>query len=452
MKKETFTNQLGFVLTAAGCAIGLANIYRFPYLCGRYGGALFMLLYLACVVLFAVPLLSMEAAIGRSSRASAARALETLRPDKPGWRIVQPISYMGTYVSQMFYAAIVAQMLYFAVSMFSGNLKGMNVPQLQEMSAHLSQSPLLTAGIVAFIVLCGFAVCFFGVRSGVERVNKIMLGILFLMMIALSVYSATLPGAAEGLKFYLSPKLSKIEEAGFLEVLSAAFGQAFFSLGMGAGSICVFGSYMPKDSRIIPQVLKITALDTAVALLGGFIIFPACFTYGIDPAGGPDLIIITMPAVFNQMNGGRLLGTFFFVAIIMACFSTIVTTYENIVACTMDLTGWKRRKAVLMNVLPLLLLCMPAVLGMSVWSNVRILGRSILDAEDFIVSNNLMPLGALGYLVFCINRRVGWGWDNFMWEANTGEYGMRFPAWLKKYCTYALPVMLIVFWLTGYVN
>lgn len=450
MKRENFSSRLGFVLTAAGCAIGLGNIYRFPYITGQYGGAIFVLIYLACLVLMGVPLLAMEIAVGRGSHRSPARALQELRPDRKGWKVAQIPQYIGNYVFQMFYTVISAQMLYFTFAMLTGKLNGMSVSELKATSAALSQAPLLYGALVVLIVLAGFGVCMGGLQNGVEKASKIMLGILFVMLIGLAVYSLSLSGAGEGLRFYLYPNFENLEKAGLYEVVSAAFGQVFFTLGMGAGSMCVFGSYLSNERRLTGETINVVALDTFVALTAGLIIFPACFTYGIDPANGPDLIIITMPAIFSKMSGGWLIGSAFFVAVMMASFSTVVAAFENIVACTMDLTGWARRKATLMNVLPMILLSLPAVLGMNVLDHVQILGRSIMDAEDFLVSNNLLPFGALGYLLFC-TRRYGWGWERFEQEVNTGK-GIRFPKCLRWYCTWILPIFLIVFWLTGYLT
>lgn len=449
MKNERFSSQLGFVLTAAGCAIGLGNIYRFPYLCGQYGGAIFVLIYICCLVLLAVPLVSMEVAVGRGSRHSPAKALQVLRPDKPVWRVAQIPQYLGNYIFQWFYTVITAQMLYFMGASLFGTLNGLNAAELQALSDNLNQNPVLLGGLTVVVILAGFGVCLGGLQGGVERAGKIMLSILFVMLIALAVYSVTLSGASEGLHFYLSPNIGNIEDSGVYETVSAAFGQVFFSVGAGTGSLCVFGKYMSSDYRVSGQAIKVISLDTFVALTAGLIVFPACFTYGIAPDSGPNLLVITMPSIFNQMPGGYFIGAVFFVVVMMASFSTITAAFENIVACTIDLTNWSRRKAVLANILPMILLSLPAVLGMNVWSGIQILGRSIMDAEDFLVSNNLLPLGALGYLLFC-TRRSGWGWGRFVEEANTGR-GMKFPSWLRFYCMYILPILLIVFWLTGLV-
>ena len=449
MKNERFSSQLGFILTAVGCAIGLGNIYRFPYLCGQYGGAIFVLIYICCLVLLAVPLVSMEVAVGRGSRHSPAKALQVLRPDKPVWRVAQIPQYLGNYIFQWFYTVITAQMLYFMGASLFGTLNGLNAAELQALSDNLNQNPVLLGGLTVVVILAGFGVCLGGLQGGVERAGKIMLSILFVMLIALAVYSVTLSGASEGLHFYLSPNIGNIEDSGVYETVSAAFGQVFFSVGAGTGSLCVFGKYMSSDYRVSGQAIKVISLDTFVALTAGLIVFPACFTYGIAPDSGPNLLVITMPSIFNQMPGGYFIGAVFFVVVMMASFSTITAAFENIVACTIDLTNWSRRKAVLANILPMILLSLPAVLGMNVWSGIQILGRSIMDAEDFLVSNNLLPLGALGYLLFC-TRRSGWGWGRFVEEANTGR-GMKFPSWLRFYCMYILPILLIVFWLTGLV-
>ncbi len=449
MKNEHFSSQLGFILTAAGCAIGLGNIYRFPYICGKYGGAVFVLIYAVLLLLLGIPLVVMELSVGRNSRHSAARALQVIRPEKQIWRIVQLPQYIGNYIFQMFYTVISAQMLYFAASSVVGTINGLNAGELQAVSDRLNANPILLGGLTIFIILCGFGVCLCGLQNGVEKASKVMLSVLFILLIALAIYSLTLPGALEGLRFYLTPDWGNLKSAGGYEVLSAAFGQTFFSVGAGTGSLCVFGKYMSSDMRVTGQAIKVILLDLFVAIAVGLIVFPACFTYGISPDNGPNLLLITMPAVFNQVPAGQIIGSAFFIVVMMAAFSTITGAFENIVACTIDLTNWSRKKAVLVNVLPMIFLSLPSVLGMNIWSGIQILGRSIMDAEDFLVSNNLLPLGALGYLLFC-TRRSGWGWGQFIEEANTGR-GMKFPSWLRFYCTYILPFLLIAFWLTGLV-
>lgn len=449
MNREKFSSQLGFLLTAAGCAIGLGNIYRFPYITGQYGGAAFVCIYIICLLILGIPLVVMELAVGRGSRRSPAKALQELRPDKKAWRVVQLPQYIGNYVFQMFYTTIAAQILYFAGALMSGKLEGMTVSELEGISEALLQNPWLLGGLVAVVVLVGFGICYGGLQRGVENASKVMLTILFAFLIVLAGYALTLPGAGKGTHFYLWPDFGNIKNVGLYEVISAAFGQAFFTLGFGAGSFCIFGSYLEKKDRLTGQAIKVIALDTGVALIAGLIIFPACFTYGIDPANGPNLILITMPAIFNEMAGGRIIGSAFFIAVVMASFSTVIAAFENIVASTMDLTGWGRKKAACMNVLPMIVLSLPAVLGLSVWQDVHLLGRNIMDLEDFLVSNNLLPFGAMGYLLFC-TLRYGWGWKNFIREANTGT-GLCFPKWAERYCVYILPVLLFVFWLTGYI-
>lgn len=450
MKREKFSSQLGFLLTTAGCAIGLGNVYRFPYITGQYGGAFFVLIYLLCLLAMGLPLVVMELSVGRGSRRSAARAFQELRPDKKGWKFWQIVPALGNYIFQIFYTTITAQILYYVFAMLTGRLRGMDAAGLQAVSDGLNQNPALLGSLMAVVVLGAFGVCYGGLQNSVERISKWMLCVLFVLLIILGLYSLTLPGAGAGLRFYLSPNPESLKDAGLYEVISAAFGQSFFTLGFGAGSLCIFGSYMSRERRLTGQAVKVIALDTSVALVSGLIIFPACFTYGINPANGPNLIMVTMPAVFNEMPGGYFLGALFFIAMFMAAMSTNLAAFENIVACTMDLSGWSRKKAVLLNVLPMILLSLPAVLGMSVWSDFTLLGRDIMGIEDFLVSNNLLPIGAMGYLLFCVTR-YGWGWSGFLEEANTG-FGCRFPGWIRKYCTYFLPLLLLAFWITGYIR
>lgn len=450
MKRETFSSQIGFLLTTAGLTIGLGNIYRFPYITGQYGGAIFVIVYIICLLLMGIPLVTMELSIGRGSRKASSKALQTLRPDKKGWRIVQPIPWIGNYVFQMFYNVIAAQMLYFSIAMVTGKLSDLSVSELKKVCVEFSETPAKVIGYTIVICVIGFGICYGGIQKSIEKISVIMLSILFVILIGLAVYCLTLPGAVEGVKFYLMPDVKKFSNAGLTEVISAAFGQAFFTLGFGAGSLCVFGSYLDKNKRIVGHAGKLLVLDTGVALVAGIIVFPACFTFHIDPANGPDLILITMPAVFNSMKYGWIIGGFFFVAIIIATLSTIVAAFENIVSSTMDITGFGRRKMVLLNVIPMILLSIPAALGMNIWNGISIMGRSIIDAEDFLVSNNLLPMGAMIFLMFCITRK-GWGWENFVEEANRGS-GFRFPTVIKGYCTFVLPVILFVFWIFGYIN
>ena len=449
MEKERFTSQIGFILTAAGCAIGLGNIYRFPYITGQYGGAIFLVIYIICLIILGLPLLTMEISIGRKSRKSPVHALQAIRPDKKQWTVFQIIQYAANYMFQMFYSTIAAQMLYFTYKTVTGQMRGRSVEEIKNISDNLVQCPLKLGAIMCVIVLIGFLICYGGLASGVEKASKWMLSVLFVLLIVMAVYACTLDGASKGLTFYLKPQLSSLEKAGFYNVFSAAFGQAFFSLGFGSGTLCVMGSYMGYERRIADQSAKIMLLDTMVAFVAGFIVFPACFTYGIEPANGPDLIMVSMSAVFSQMKCGWLLGSLFFIAVLMAALTTVITAYENIVASFMDITGFSRRKSVLLNTIPMILLSIPAVLGFSIWDSVSLMGKNIMGIEDFLVSNNLLPIGAMGYLLFC-TRKSGWGWKGFITEANIGEKGLKFPSWLRVYCIYILPVLIFIFWLTGY--
>lgn len=447
MKREKFSTQLGFVLTTAGCAVGLGNIYRFPYIAGQYGGAVFVLIYLVCLLMVGVPLVTMELAVGRASGASAAKAFAALRPDKKGWKLCQIIPVLANYVYNMFYTTITAQMLYYVAAAVTGKFKGMNAEEIQNVSGDLSANPVGLSALMVIVVVVCFYICMNGLRDSVEKYSKYMLSFLLLIMIVLVIKAATLTGAGEGIRFYLYPDLSKVEAYGIREIVSAALGQAFFTLGIGAGSICIFGSYMDKKHRLAGEAAKVVGLDLLVAFLAGLIIFPACFTYGVEPQNGPDLLAVTMPNIFNHMPGGRVWGGMFFLAVLMAAVTTVVASFENIVGATMDLLGWSRKKAAVVNIFPMIVLSLPCILGMSIWKNIRIFGRDIMGAEDFLVSNCLLPLGALAYLLFCVSR-YGWKWENFCREANEGE-GIKVPEKIRIYAGYILPVIIILLFILG---
>ena len=414
MQREKFSSRLGFLLISAGCAIGLGNVWRFPFITGKYGGAAFVLLYLVFLALLGLPIMVMEFSVGRASQKSVAQSFDALEPKNSKWHLHKYSSLAGNYLLMMFYTTIAGWMLIYCYKMLTGTFTGLSAEQVTTVFTDLTADPLLM-GIAMSIVTVGcFAVCSFGLQKGVERITKIMMLCLLAIMVVLAVHSLTLSGAKEGVKFYLFPDFSKLSGRNFMDAVFDAMGQAFFTLSIGMGSIAIFGSYIDKKRTLTGEALRVTLLDTGVALMAGLIIFPACFTFGVKPDSGPNLIFITLPNVFISIPGGRIWGTLFFIFLLFAALSTVIAVFENILAWWMDGKGWSRKKAVLVNCILILLLSLPCVLGFNVLSGVQPLGEgsTIMDLEDFIVSNNILPLGSLVYLLFCTSKR-GWGWKNF---------------------------------------
>lgn len=450
MKREKFGSRLGFILISAGCAIGLGNVWRFPYITGQYGGAAFVIIYLCCLVLLGFPIMVMEFSVGRAAGCGIARAFDRLEPAGTKWHWYKWFGIAGNYLLMMFYTTIGGWLLIYLFKMASGSFSGMNAERIEgEFSSLMGQPVLMTVFMILVVVLC-FAIVSMGLQKGVEGITKGMMVLLFILLIVLAVRSIMLPGAGEGLKFYLLPDFGKMKEAGIMEVISAAMGQSFFTLSLGIGAMAIFGSYIDKKRRLAGEVVCITILDTSVALISGLIIFPASFAFGVNPDSGPNLIFITLPNIFNSMAGGRFWGAIFFLCMFFASASTIIAVFENIIAFAMDLTGCSRKKAVAVNLVAIIILSMPCVLGYNVLSGFAPLGEgtAILDLEDFIVSNNLLPLGSLVYVLFCTTR-YGWGWKNFLAEANTGE-GLKFPKWVRFYVTFIVPLIVIFLFIQGY--
>lgn len=452
MQREKFSSRLGFLLISAGCAIGLGNVWRFPFITGKYGGAAFVLLYLVFLVLLGLPIMVMEFSVGRASQKSVAQSFDVLEPKHSKWHLHKYSSLAGNYLLMMFYTTIAGWMLIYCYKMLTGTFTGLSAEQVTTVFTDLTADPLLM-GIAMSIVTVGcFAVCSFGLQKGVERITKIMMLCLLAIMVVLAVHSLTLSGAKEGVKFYLFPDFSKLSGRNFMDAVFDAMGQAFFTLSIGMGSIAIFGSYIDKKRTLTGEALRVTLLDTGVALMAGLIIFPACFTFGVKPDSGPNLIFITLPNVFISIPGGRIWGTLFFIFLLFAALSTVIAVFENILAWWMDGKGWSRKKAVLVNCILILLLSLPCVLGFNILSGVQPLGEgsTIMDLEDFIVSNNILPLGSLVYLLFCTSKR-GWGWKNFTNEANTGN-GIRFPKWARVYVSYILPLIVLAIFIQGYIS
>ena len=449
-KRERFSSRLGFILISAGCAIGLGNVWRFPYITGKYGGAAFVLIYLIFLIILGMPIMAMEFAVGRASRKSAARSFHVLEPKGTKWHIEGYLAMLGNYLLMMFYTTVGGWMISYIFKIASGSFQGLAPDQVGGVFNDMLASPGSMTFWMVVAVLLAFGICSMGLQNGVERITKIMMSFLLIILIVLCIRSVTLPGASAGLQFYLIPDFGKIVKNGLGEVIFAAMGQAFFTLSLGIGAMAIFGSYISRDRTLMGESVNICILDTIVALMAGLVIFPACFAFGVDPGEGPGLVFVTLPNIFNQMAAGRLWGTLFFIFMSFAALSTIIAVFENIISFGIDLWGWTRKKSVLVNLVLILVLSLPCVLGFNVWSGIAPLGTgsTIQDLEDFIVSNNLLPLGSLLYLLFCTSR-YGWGWDNFIAEADAGK-GIKFPKWARFYVSYILPLIVLFILVMGY--
>lgn len=454
MEREKFGSRLGFILISAGCAIGLGNVYRFPITTGSYGGAFFVLIYIAFLLLLGIPVMTAELSVGRGSQKSIAGSFNAL--EKPGqkWHFMKYVGIGGNYLLMMFYTTISGWMLIYFCKYLTGSI--MTEADLGAVFGGVVSNPrLMIAATFAVILIC-FGICSIGLQKGVERITKVMMLALFVLMVGLAIYACTLSNAAEGLKFYLVPSIHNFVASGPWTVISSAMGQAFFTLSIGMGSIAIFGSYIGKDRRLLGESITIVCLDTFVAIMSGLIIFPACFTFngGVTAdAGtvGASFLFTTLSSIFNNMPGGRVFGTLFFLFMIFASFSTVIAVFENIMSFWLEETKLKRKKVALINIFLVLVLSLPAVLGFNVLSNVSLGSKVILDIEDFIISNNVLPLGSMVYVLFC-SLKTGWGWDNFIKEANTGEKGFRFPSWMRLYFKYAIPVIILVVWASGIIS
>lgn len=450
MKRETFGSRLGFILVSAGCAIGLGNVWKFPYICGEYGGAAFILIYLAFLVILGIPVLVCEFAVGRGSRKSVAASFEQLEPKGTIWHRLKYIGIFGCYLLMMFYTMVGGWMMYYCFKSLRGDFTGATPDAVSAaFNGMLADLPTMSFWTILICVI-GFSVCMLGLQGGIERITKVMMIALLAIMVVLAINSVFLDGAAEGVSFYLVPDFQKMLDRKIGNVVYAALSQAFFTLSIGIGAMLIFGSYLDKERSLTGEAISITALDTFVALTAGFIVIPSCFAYGIEPGAGPSLVFITLPNIFAQMKGGFIWSALFFLFLTFAALSTIIAVFENIIAFDMDMFGWSRKKSVLVSAVLIIVLSMPAVLGFNVLSGIQPLGEgtSIMDLEDFIVSNNLLPLGSLAYVLFCTNKN-GWGWENFLKEANAGS-GIAFPKSLRAYVSYGIPLIITVIYLKGY--
>ncbi len=449
MKRESFKSRLGFILISAGCAIGIGNVWKFPYVAGQNGGGFFVLFYLFFLIAVGVPVLTMEFAVGRASGKSVVKSYAALEPKESKWHLHGYAALFGNYMLMMFYTTVAGWMISYFYRFLINDFKGLDTKGVTDKFYHMLADPGSMTFWMVVIVVVGFLICSFGLQAGVEKISKpMMLGLLALIVV-LAVNSIILKGGVDGLKFYLIPDWKKVEAVGLFNVIIAAMNQAFFTLSLGIGAMEIFGSYMSKEHTLLGESLRIAALDTFVAIMSGLIIFPACFAYGINPGAGPELIFITLPNVFIQMPGGRIWGTFFFLFMTFAAFSTIIAVFENIIACCMDKWNISRKKSALINGVIILIASLPAVFGYNIWSSFqpRGAGSTVLDLEDYIVSNLLLPGGSLIFLLFCVTK-WGWGFDKYLAETNTG-IGVKFPKALRGYVTFVLPCIILVILVLG---
>ena len=451
-QREQLGSRLGFILLSAGCAIGIGNVWKFPYMVGQYGGGAFVLIYLFFLVILGIPVMTMEFAMGRAGQRSPARLYQQLEPKGSKWHLHGYVAMAGNYILMMFYTSVAGWMLDYFVRTAGGQFVGADTDGVAAQFSQMLGDPLRMTLFMGIIVVVGFLVCSFSLQKGLERITKWMMEVLLVIMVVLAINSVCTAGGSQGLRFYLVPDLARMKKVGIGNVVAGAMNQAFFTLSLGIGAMAIFGSYIGKERALMGESARVAALDTLVALCSGLIIFPACFAYGVQPDSGPSLIFITLPNIFNHMPLGRVWGSLFFVFMSFAAFSTVLGVFENIVSCTMDLSGWSRKKACLFNGILMLLLSMPCVLGFNVLSKFQPLGpgTGVLDLEDFVVSNLLLPLGSLIFIFFCTSR-YGWGWKNFTKEANAGK-GLKVQRWMRGYMCYVLPVLVAVILVLGLIR
>ena len=451
-QREQLGSRLGFILLSAGCAIGIGNVWKFPYMVGQYGGGAFVLIYLFFLVILGIPVMTMEFAMGRAGQRSPARLYQQLEPKGSKWHLHGYVAMAGNYILMMFYTSVAGWMLDYFVRTAGGQFVGADTDGVAAQFSQMLGDPLRMTLFMGIIVVLGFLVCSFSLQKGLERITKWMMVALLVIMVVLAINSVCTAGGSQGLRFYLVPDLARMKKVGIGNVVAGAMNQAFFTLSLGIGAMAIFGSYIGKERALMGESARVAALDTLVALCSGLIIFPACFAYGVQPDSGPSLIFITLPNIFNHMPLGRVWGSLFFVFMSFAAFSTVLGVFENIVSCTMDLSGWSRKKACLFNGILMLLLSMPCVLGFNVLSKFQPLGpgTGVLDLEDFVVSNLLLPLGSLIFIFFCTSR-YGWGWKNFTKEANSGK-GLKVQRWMRGYMCYVLPILVAVILVLGLIR
>lgn len=449
MKREKLGSRLGFILLSAGCAIGIGNVWKFPYMAGQGGGGAFVLFYILFLVILGLPILCMEFAVGRASQKSPVKAYQTL--EKPGqkWHIHGYLTLIGCYLLMMFYTTVAGWMLHYFYLTATGKFVGSDAKTIASVFSEMLSQPLTMGFWMVFVTALGILVCVKGLQNGLERITKVMMIALLVIMVILAVNSFFMPGAKEGLSFYLLPDFTRMKEIGVIDTLVGAMNQAFFTLSLGIGAMAIFGSYIGKEHSLLGESVRVVILDTFVAITAGLIIFPACFTYQVDQTSGPNLIFLTLPNIFANMQLGRLWGSLFFLFMSFAALSTVFAVFENIICCGMELTGWGRKKSGLVNLILIILLSLPCVLGYNLWSwdGFAVFGGTIMDFEDFLVSNLFLPLGSVVYLLFCVSR-YGWGWNKFQAEANTGK-GLKIQNWMRPYVTYILPLIVLFIFVFG---
>lgn len=450
MERENFKSKLGFILVSAGCAIGIGNVWRFPFVTGQNGGGIFVLLYLLFLVIMGIPVLTMELAIGRASKKSAVLAYKTLEKPKSKWHIHGWFCILGCYLLMMYYTPVSGWMLSYFFKFATGTFEsGMSSEDVSNVFSNLMSNPTEMIIWMAIMAIAGFFVCSKGIQNGIEKVSKVMMILLLTLIIILAVNSLALAGAAEGIKFYLVPDMEKVKSIGIGHIITSAMSQAFFTLSLGIASMEIFGSYMTREKTLPSESIKICILDTFVAITAGLIIFPACFSYGVQPDQGPALIFVTLPNVFVNMAGGRIWGTLFFLFMTFACFSTVIAVFENLISFSIDMFNLSRTKAVIINAIIMLIGCLPCIFGFNILSGFSIFGKGVLDIEDFIVSNLLLPVGAFLYSLFC-STKFGWGFDGYLNECNQGK-GIKFPRFIKPYVKYILPVLVLIVFISGFI-
>lgn len=452
MGRDRFGSRLGFILLSAGCAIGIGNVWKFPYIVGQYGGGIFVLIYLFFLLVLGIPVMTMEFSLGRASQKSPAKLYQQLEPKGSKWHLHGYLSVIGLNLLMMFYTTVTGWMLRYFVSTAKGDFEGLDTAGVGQFFNDMLLDGKSLVFYMLIVVAVGFVVCSFGLKDGLERITKYMMIALLVIMVVLAVNSMFMSGGEKGLAFYLVPDFQKMRDAGIGNVIVAAMNQAFFTLSLGIGSMAIFGSYIEKDRALMGEAVNVALLDTFVALVAGLIIFPACFANGVQPDSGPSLIFITLPNIFNHMPLGRLWGSLFFVFMSFASLSTIFAVFEGIVASTMDLTGWSRKRTCLMNGIMMFVLSLPCALGFNLLSGIRPFGgdSSIMDLEDFLVSNIILPIGSLIFVLFCVSKK-GWGWDKFVDEANTGK-GLKIKKFMRSYMTYVLPIIVVIVFVLGLYN
>lgn len=452
MERESLKSRLGFILLSAGCAIGIGNVWRFPYIVGNYGGGIFVLFYLSFLALIGIPVLTIEFSIGRASQKSTAKAYQELEPRGTKWHLHSNFAIAGNYILLMFYTTVAGWMLYYFYKFAVGGFVGLDTANVKNTFNNLLASPATMTFWMLVVVVLGFGVCSLGLQKGVEKITKVMMTALLGLIIILAIHAVRLDGGIDGVKFYLLPNFEKIQEVGFFKLITTAMNQAFFTLSIGMGSMMIFGSYIDKSRTLLGESINIALLDTFVAIIAGLIIFPSCFAFNVEPDSGPSLIFITLPNVFTSMKGGRIWGSLFFLFMTFAAFSTVIALFENILTCCVEKFNITRKKAVLINIVIISVLSLPCVFGFNILSSLHPLGgeSTILDFEDFLVSNLILPAGSLMYLFFCISKR-GWGFDNYLKEANTGV-GPKIPRWIKPYYKYVMPIIMLILLVQGIVN